>query len=119
MDRWRLVNDCNRRAKGLLSGKRVEGKGFIELAYVWDDAAERHREIMQVIRTGDPLLESIESAEFRSGQRWFSVDKIPTKDATGRVNGLLLVMTDITEQQNSKRELARSEARYNAFMRNR
>lgn len=118
LDRWGLVKDCNRLAKELLSGKLVEGKGFIELAHVWDDAAERHREIMQVIRTGDPLLESIESAEFRSGQRWFSVDKIPTKDATGRVNGLLLVMTDITEQQNRERELARSEARYKAFIAN-
>lgn len=118
LDRWGLVKDCNRLAKDLLSGKLAEGKGFLELAGVWDDAAERHREIMQVIRTGDALLESIESAQFRSEHHWFSVDKIPTKDADGRVNGLLLVMTDITQQQNRERELARSEARYKAFIAN-
>jgi diguanylate cyclase (GGDEF)-like protein/PAS domain S-box-containing protein len=118
LDRWGLVKDYNRLAKELFPGSVMEGKGFLELAAWWDDAAERQREIMQVIRTGSAQLESIECAHFKTGQRWFSVDKIPTKDALGRVNGLLLVMTDITQQQARERELARSEARYKAFIAN-
>ncbi|MDQ2075347.1 GGDEF domain-containing phosphodiesterase [Marinimicrobium sp. ABcell2] len=118
LDRWGLVKDYNRLAKELFPDSVMEGKGFLELAGLWDDAAERQREIMQVIRTGEAQLESIETAHFRTGQRWFSVDKIPTKDRRGRVTGLLLVMTDITQQQARERELARSDARYKAFIAN-
>lgn len=117
-DRWGLVKDLNTVAVDLVNGPASVGKSFLELASFWDDAAERHREIMQVIRTGAPQLASIESAQINEELRWFSVDKIPTKNKYGRVNGVLLVMSDITDALHKERALKESEARYKAFIEN-
>ncbi len=117
-DRWGLVKDVNTVAVELVQGSTPTGKSFLELASFWDDAAERQREIMQVIRTGEPQLASIESAQLDAEQRWFSVDKIPTKNKFGRVNGVLLVMNDITEALRKERALEESDARYKAFIEN-
>src|SRR5690606_33272412 len=84
----------------------------------WDDPAERQREIMQVIRFGEPLLKSIESAHIGEQIRWFSVDKIPTRKKSDDVSGVLLMMTDITEALKKERALQESEARYKAFIAN-
>ena len=117
-DRWGVIKDRNRLAQELLPHPVAEGKSFLELATGWDSPAERQREIMWVIRTGEPQLGSVERARLKGVQYSFSVDKIPTKDAQGCVNGLLMVMTDITESQAREQALAQSEARYRAFIAN-
>ncbi len=118
LDRWGLVKDYNRQAAELLAGTQLTGKSFLELASCWDSPAERQREIMQVVRTGESQLGSVEFAQFGDSRRWFSVDRIATKDPLGRVNGVLLVITDITESLNRERALSQSEARYKAFIAN-
>lgn len=118
LDRWGLVKDYNRLAGELLPEFPIEGKSFLELARCWDDPAERQREIMQVVRTGEPQLDSIEFAQINGAQRWFSVDRIATKDPRAQVNGVLLVLTDITENLLRERALSQSEARYKAFIAN-
>ena len=117
-DRWGVIKDRNHSAQELLPNPVAEGKSFLELATGWDSPAERQREIMRVIRTGKPQLGSVERARLKGVQYSFSVDKIPTKDAQGYVNGLLMVMTDITESQAREQALAQSEARYRAFIAN-
>lgn len=118
LDRWGLVKDYNRLAGELLENEQVVGKSFLELAGCWDDPPERQREIMQVVRTGESQLGSVEFAQFGPARHWFNVDRIATKDPFGRVNGVLLVMTDITENLNRERALSQSEARYKAFIAN-
>lgn len=117
-DQWGRVKDANNLAFSLVDHASLNGKTFIELAGLWDDSAERQREIMQVIRTGEPQLKSIESATIAGNNRWFSVDKIPTHDKFGSVNGVLLMMTDITDELVKERALQESEARYRAFIAN-
>lgn len=118
LDRWGLVKDYNRLAGELLAASPIEGKSFLELAGCWDDPPERQREIMQVVRTGDSQLGSVESAQIGETKRWFSVDRIATKDPRGYVNGVLLVITDITESLSRERALNQSDARYKAFIAN-
>ena len=117
LDRWGMIKDSNLLALKLI-GDAAAGKSFIEVARFWDDPAERQREIMQVIRTGQPILKSIESTHVDGAQCWFTVDKIPTLDNGGQVSGLLLVMTDITDNLIKERALEESEARYKAFIAN-
>src|SRR5690606_30759863 len=88
-DHWGLVKDANTLALGLIDEQAPIGKTFLELASFWDDPAERQREIMQVIRTGESQLKSVESARIADQLRWFSIDKIPTKNKSGGVSGVL------------------------------
>ena len=117
LDNWGTVQHCNRRAEEWHVGC-VRGKNFCEFAQGWDDPSERQREIMQVIRSGRPILQSIEAVVDGQSEHWFNVDKIPTQDSKGHVNGVLLVLNDITESKLKERELQQSEDRYRAYIAN-
>src|SRR5690606_5535730 len=84
----------------------------------WDDPAERQREIMQVYRTRRPQLESRERALEECGDCWFRVDKIPTTDECGKVDGVMVVISDITQSVRRELALKESEARYRAYIAN-
>jgi|GEM_PF-346950 len=117
LDRWGIIREANTVAQKIIGGEHL-GKSFIELAEFWDDPAERQREIMQVIRTGEPQLRSTESAHLNGKAHWFLVDKIPTQDKFGQVSGLLLTMMDVTDAVVREKALRESEARYKAFIAN-
>ncbi|MGH1374280.1 MAG: putative bifunctional diguanylate cyclase/phosphodiesterase [Cellvibrionaceae bacterium] len=118
MDRWGLVQHGNEQAGQWLSLDRAFGKNFMEVAPGWDDVAERHREIMQVIRSGCAVLDSLESRNDQGRRYWYRVDKIPTADAQGVVTGVLLVIKDVTDEVAKENALKESEARYRAFIAN-
>ncbi len=117
LDSWGVVQHSNSRAERW-HRHGIVGKNFCEFAQGWDDPSERQREIMQVIRTGRPILNSLEAVRDHERECWFHVDKIPTRDAQSRVNGVLLVLTDITDSKQKERELRLSEDRYRAFIAN-
>lgn len=117
-DHWGLIKDANSVALRMIGRTDVKGKSFVEVAQCWDDPAERQREIMMVVRAGISQLKSVESAVVDNGQRWFSVDKIPTHDNAGKVTGVLLMMTDITDARYKEQVLRDNEARYRAFIAN-
>src|SRR5690606_16476983 len=118
LDQWGVIKEANLVAQTLTNQTTIHGKSFIELAYFWDDPAERQREIMQVVRTGEAQLKSVESAHINDQLCWFSVDKIPTKNKSGNISGVLLMMTDITDALRKERTLQESDARYKAFIAN-
>ncbi len=117
-DRWGLVRQANLRAKNWLPDIQVAGLTFIELLPQWDDPAERQRELMQVIRSGLPVWGSKERAFEDGGERWYSVDKIPTTNEASDVVGVMLVMSDVTESVLRERALRESESRYKAYIAN-
>lgn len=118
MDRWGVVQHSNQQAGRWVSLESALGKNFMEVAPGWDDVAERHREIMQVIRSGSAMLNSLES-RCEGGERfWYRVDKIPTEDAEGVVTGVLLVINDVSDIVAKEMALKESEARYRAFIAN-
>lgn len=118
MDRWGMVQHGNDQAGRWLSLDIAFGKNFMEVAPGWDDVAERHREIMQVIRSGCAVLDSLESRTEHDQRYWYRVDKIPTADAHGVVTGVLLVINDVTDVVAKESALVESEARYRAFIAN-
>ena len=122
-DRWGAVRRANLQAHQWWGECLALGRTFVEISTVgcvtdWDDAAERQREILQVARTGQPLLNSREIAAKNGQEHWFSVDKIPTKNDAGQVNGVLLVFSDITEAVRRERAIQESESRYRAYIAN-
>ncbi len=116
LDRWGIVKDSNRLANELFGSNTLCDKSFIDIANHWDEPFERQREIMQVIRSGIAVHGSQESIRAGQTEQWFSVDKIPTKDTEGQVNGLLLVMTDVTEGIRQNMALKESDALYKTFI---
>src|SRR5690606_28537769 len=57
-----IIKDANLFAYKWLENCELVGENFIRIAALWDDPTERQREIMEVINTGKPLLNSIERA---------------------------------------------------------
>lgn len=118
LDRWGTVVYGNRRARRWRSIEETQGKSFVELAQHWDNAIETQREILQVGRTGVPVWGTRERAEEEGCEFWLSVDKIPAINEKQRVNGIILVVTDITENVIKEHALQDSEAKYKAFIAN-
>ena len=118
LDRWGRVKRGNHEAAKWMPLDEATGKSFLELAPHWDDPAERQREIMGVIRSGEVQLNTLESCHVKSEVVWYKVDKIPTKNTRGDVTGLLLMLTDVTVSRAREQALAESEARYKAFIAN-
>ncbi len=119
LDRWGRVQTANKYACDIVPFEQCYGKNPLEFMHFWNAVEECQREIMQVIRTGVPLLNAIEYyVAPEVGERWFSVDKIPTKDIDGVVSGVLLVASDITERINTEKALREAETRYKAFIAN-
>ncbi len=117
-DRWCVVRYANMQACQWQKTPSLLGKSFIDLAKGWDNPYERHRELMQVIRSGEACWKSEECC-FSDGQEfWYQVDKIPTRDNSGDVDGVLLILQDTSEHVIQNKALRESETRYRALVKN-
>jgi PAS domain S-box-containing protein len=91
-----------------LSVATVEGRSTYDLYP--EDAAQYHRDDLEVIRSGEPKLGIVEPLRTASGtRRWIRTDKVPYRDETGQVVGVIVFSVDITERINA--EVALREAR--------
>lgn len=117
-DQWGVIRHANARAHEWRGEGQLIGKTFVEIAPSWDDPAERQREIMQVFRTRRARLESRERALEADGDSWFQVDKIPTTDEHGRVDGVMVVISNVTQAVRRELAVKESEARYRAYITN-
>ena len=123
-DRWGNLSYANRKARqlfGLTQSYRQHydeafGQSFIELAENWDDPSERQREIMQVSRSGNPILGSLERVVDTGIERWFHVDKVPTEEESFGQKGVVLVLTDVSEHLRREIALKETETRYKSFI---
>lgn len=109
-----LANLC---ARDFFSGLEPVGKNLIDL---FDNSAELlplHRDALSVMRENRPRHAEKFSCQFRGKLCWFEVDKVPTNDS-GLVDGILLVLRDISESVHVNRQLVDSEHRYQAFIAN-
>lgn len=111
-----VIQHANARAQIWRSHSPLVGLTFLDIADAWPDAFNQQREIMEVVRTQQPILGSVEKAVEADSECWFHIDKIPTKDDFDQVNGVMIVMSDITEDVRRERAIQESEARYRAFI---
>lgn len=116
LDRWGLVKTGNRQAQKAFPLDEVIGCNFVEIMPHDELGPERLREIMQVIRSGQPLFNTREEYTVNGRSFWYQVDKIPTRDSRGKVAGVMMVMNDITNQVLKEKALEESESRYRAFI---
>lgn len=101
-------NAYSHRVTGL-TDEQMRGQTVLSVASHWDDPVLRHQQSLEVIRTGQPRLGSIETFTAAGQTHWVRVDKVPIRDEHGQVNGLLLFIYDITESHLAAERLAQQQ----------
>lgn len=80
------------------------GKSMYEL-YPEEQAQRYYQEDLQVIETGMPLRNIEEPQETPDGVIWHNVTKVPLKDDTGSIIGIVGIAMDITERKRAEAEI--------------
>ncbi|WP_139558587.1 PAS domain-containing hybrid sensor histidine kinase/response regulator [Methylotetracoccus oryzae] len=95
----RLLRVNARVAEALgLPKDRIEGRHTSE--FFPDEAERYYQDDLIVIRSGQPRLGIEEPIRVAADRvRWLSTDKVPLKDAAGKVTGVLVMATDITDRK--------------------
>ena len=98
------VNPAGARAFGLPED-RIEGRNAAELFP--DRADQYYQDDLEVIRSGRPKLGIIEQMTTARGDTvWVQTDKVPIRDESGTVTGILVLAVDITERKITQDALA-------------
>ncbi len=107
-----LSNSADFQHMGLQTEAEVLGKTDWEM-YPPEVAASFHADDRAVLQTGTPVLDREESSVDASGQRvWSLTSKIPLRDESGQITGIVGIGHDITERKLAEESLRESEEKY-------
>lgn len=100
-DRNSVYLGCNRNFStiaGFADPAEVPGKTDYDMPWIKEQAKEYRADDQKVMSGGKPLSGILEMIRCADGKiRWFSTNKVPLRDADGRVIGVLGAGNDITE----------------------
>ncbi|MEG5045590.1 PAS domain S-box protein [Microcoleus sp. B4-C1] len=97
------INQAAAASRGL-PADQLEGKSFYEIYP--DEAEQYYLEDLEVINSGVPKQGQVELLPTASGQKcWVRTDKIPYRDETGKVAGVIVFAVDITDLIRVEKEL--------------
>jgi len=102
------VNHATSLLLGIRGEEEAEGKtafDFLEPEAAQDAEADER----EVIETGQPMVSKIERLNIAQFPRWLMSTKVPIKDASGRVHGIVGVSRDITDWKDAVESLEKSE----------
>jgi PAS domain S-box-containing protein len=86
--------------------KEIEGKSMREIYP--QEAAKYYADDLEVIRSRAPKLDIIETLRNRDGQKiWVQTDKVPVFNQAGEVDGIIVMVQDITERKKSEARIRR------------
>jgi len=89
----------------------IEGKSAEEIFP--QEAAKYYADDLEVIQSGRPKLGIFESFQDRAKQAvWLRTDKVPVRDSTGAIIGLIVMCQDITQSRRIEDALRASEERF-------
>jgi PAS domain S-box-containing protein len=116
--RYLVNNKANMQFLGVASENESFGKTVAEILpgpqsqqFVQDDK--------EIFKSGTPLVNKEELITDHNGQdHWLLTTKIPLKDETGRITGLIGISRDITERKQIIEKLAVNEKRFRALVEN-
>lgn len=105
-----IIRRVNRHAAEFagLAPHEMEGRSAYDLNP--GHAAAYHADDLEVIRTGRPKLGTMQHLVGADGhERWVTTDTVPYFDNAGRVAGVVVFSTDVSELRRAERERRRSE----------
>ena len=109
--RYILQNAANLKVRGIDQLENIVGKTVFDILPP-QQARRIHDEDQAIFNTGEPLIEREGRTHFGAGgesdgeTRWHLTSKVPLRDATGKIYGLVGVSRDITERKQSSERLA-------------
>jgi PAS domain S-box-containing protein len=87
-----------------MSRKQIEGKSCFDF-YPKEQAEAFLSDDLAVIDSGKPKRNIIESMDSPKGTVWVQTDKIPYRDAQGKIIGIIGFTLDITERKKAENEI--------------
>jgi PAS domain S-box-containing protein len=95
-NRFIQTNKALAEATGLPK-EEIDGKSIFDLYP--SKADDYWKDDQEVIRSGNPKRNIVETMETPEGVRWVQTDKIPYRDAQGNIIGIIGFSVDITERK--------------------
>ena len=92
--------------------KELIGKTDAELGTPYHEQYARDED--EITATGQPKLGIVEPLDTPRGVRWLQTDKVPLRDAWGKITGFIGLAVDITERKLVEEALRTSEADFRA-----
>ncbi|MBN1763039.1 MAG: PAS domain S-box protein [Methanomicrobia archaeon] len=92
--------------------KPEEFKGKTTRQLFPNDADNYIKSDRRVQKSGKPRIEKIRKITTLEGVRWVRLDKVPVKDADGKVIGIIGSEVDITERKQMEDQLKESELKF-------
>ena len=98
-----------------LPKEQIEGRPMAD--FYPEEADRYYRDDLTVIETGAPCLGIIEPYQPPTGEkRWIQTDKIPMKNQSGEVTGVVVFSQDITERRRAEKALRVIDERKTALL---
>lgn len=96
----------NRAAAESIGKSVAEMEGRQTEEFYPDEAAKYYADDLEVIQSGKPKLGIVEELLTASGEkRWVQTDKVPMRDESGEVIGVIVSAMDITERKRAEEAL--------------
>jgi PAS domain S-box-containing protein len=115
-NRFIRVNEALARAIGK-SKQEMEGKTAWDL-YPKEEADNYWKDDTEVIASGKPKLNIVESMETPKGTMLLQTDKILYRDSKGEIIGIIGFTQDITDRKKAEERLKESEGKYRTLIEN-
>ncbi|WP_319792480.1 PAS domain-containing hybrid sensor histidine kinase/response regulator [Desulfatibacillum aliphaticivorans] len=92
----------------------IEGRHSSE---IYPEMADKYyKDDLEVIRSGEAKLGIVEPLPLADGEtRWLLTDKIPYRGDTGKVEGVIVMATDITGRVETENKLKTSETKFKSL----
>ena len=100
------------KAQSLLLGIKDEKEAIGRTDFDFFDpqhAEKAHADEQEIVQTGRPLVSQLEHVNTPEFPRWLTATKVPIKDESGQVRGIVGVARDITDWKEAVESLEKSE----------
>lgn len=109
--RWTRVNRAGARGMGAASPESMIGKSMFDY-FALEFAQKAHAVDLEIVASGKPVMGRIEKAIAEDREDlWLSTTKMPIKDDSGQVIGIVGISRDITQLKLAEEKLRENEER--------
>jgi PAS domain S-box-containing protein len=104
--RFIRINEAYALRQGLADIHAALGKTDFDI-FGDQHARQAHEDEQRIMATGQPLIDKEEREDWKDGHvTWVSSTKLPMRDGTGKIVGIMGISRDITERKKAEQQLA-------------